>query len=388
MSLFQGHRKLLVSLGGFFLMAPGLALAQMQDHGGHKSPPGHPPCETCDRDAKHDRTERPLEFGSDILAAMQEMVMLLEGKPDTDWDKFSLDRLYTHLVDMKELSENTTISTRQLDDGLEASLSGPSRTMIALKRVIPEQAITLGRINGWDSAVAIGTNRVVLTVTSIHPAEVKHIKGLGFMGLMVAGTGHHQPFHLALARGETDGAWPRDDDISKPGSGAEKHQNMGAARTQPYADIQERKIKALSEDRIEGLLSGKGIGYALAAELNRYPGPRHVLDMAADMGLSDGQRNKIQALFDEMKSEAITLGKAILDKETALDRAFADQTIDRNSLGEMAGDIARLEGQLRTVHLATHLETKGILTPHQVMIYGQLRGYSGKSGKTMDHRMQ
>ncbi len=398
--MFQTFRRLAVSTSVAMALTsiPAFsALAQMQDHdapahAGHKSPPGHPPCETCDIYSLHVRTERPLEFGSDILAAMQEMVMMLEGKPDTDWDKFNLERLYTHLVDMKELSGNTAISTRQLDDGLEASLSGPPRTMTALKRVIPEQAITLGRIHGWDSAVTVKPNRVVLTVTSIHPSEVKHIKGLGFMGLMATGTGHHQPFHLALARGETQGAWPREEYIANPRGGtkggAGKPRKMSGAGNQPYAGMEKRKIKALSEDRMEGLLSGKGIGYALAAELNKYPGPSHLLDMVKMLDLSDEQKNKIQTLFDGMQSEAISLGKMIVEKEAALDRAFADGKIDPDSLEAMVAGIARLEGQLRTVHLTTHLQTKSILSPHQVMLYDRSRGYSGEPGKTMDHRMQ
>lgn len=394
--MFQTFRRLAVSIvvtAALTSIPAFSALAQMQnhnapDHSGHKSPPGHPPCETCDVDSKHDRTERPFEFGSDILAAMQEMVMLLEGKPDTDWDKFNLERLYTHLVDMKELSGNTAIGIRQLEDGLEASLSGPPRTMTALNRVIPEQAITLGRIHGWDSAVTIKPDRVVLTVTSIHPSEVKHIKGLGFMGLMATGTGHHQPFHLALARGETQGAWPREEYIANPRGGTGKPRKMGASGNQPYAGMEKRKIKALSEDRIEGLSTGKGIGYALAAELNNYPGPSHVLDMAKMLGLSDERKNKIQTLFDGMKGEAIALGKMIVEKEAALDRAFADGKIDPDSLEAMVAGIARLEGQLRTVHLTTHLQTKSILSSHQVMLYNRSRGYSGQAAKTMEHRMQ
>jgi hypothetical protein len=38
-------------------------------------------------------------------------------------------------------------------------------------------------------------------VTSSEASEVAHIRGLGFIGLMVSGS-HHQPHHLAMARGE------------------------------------------------------------------------------------------------------------------------------------------------------------------------------------------
>ena len=49
----------------------------------------------------------------------------------------------------------------------------------------------------------------------------------------------------------------------------------------PYTGQEARGIKALSQDDIEGLLSGAGTpfgGMAKPAELNGYPGPRHVLD--------------------------------------------------------------------------------------------------------------
>jgi hypothetical protein len=52
----------------------------------------------------------------------------------------------------------------------------------------------------------------------------------------------------------------------------------------PYAGHQERPIKALAPEEVAGLLGGEGMGYALAAELNHYPGPRHVLDLADSWG--------------------------------------------------------------------------------------------------------
>ncbi|HEY0442316.1 MAG TPA: hypothetical protein VGD36_19780, partial [Xanthobacteraceae bacterium] len=46
-----------------------------------------------------------------------------------------------------------------------------------------------------------------------------------------------------------------------------------AAQTQqPYAGLEARPVKALSE-QIADLRAGRGMGLALAAELNGYPGP-------------------------------------------------------------------------------------------------------------------
>ena len=51
----------------------------------------------------------------------------------------------------------------------------------------------------------------------------------------------------------------------------------------PYAGQQARTVKALSEDEVKGFLEGAGMGFAKAAELNRYPGPMHVLENADEL---------------------------------------------------------------------------------------------------------
>jgi hypothetical protein len=51
------------------------------------------------------------------------------------------------------------------------------------------------------------------------------------------------------------------------------------AQQQPYAGIQNRPIKTLSDQQIADLNAGRGMGLALAAELNGYPGPVHAIDI-------------------------------------------------------------------------------------------------------------
>ncbi len=45
---------------------------------------------------------------------------------------------------------------------------------------------------------------------------------------------------------------------------------------QPYAGLQARPVKALSDQQIADLKAGRGMGLALAAELNGYPGPGYM----------------------------------------------------------------------------------------------------------------
>jgi len=85
----------------------------------------------------------------------------------------------------------------------------------------------------------------------------------------------------------------------------------------PYAGQEARDIKALSDADIQGLLAGSGTpfgGMAKPAELNGYPGPRHVLDAAeaGELELTSEQQGQVEALYAEMRSRAIELGQRIM----------------------------------------------------------------------------
>ena len=58
------------------------------------------------------------------------------------------------------------------------------------------------------------------------------------------------------------------------------------------------------------------MGFALPAELNGYPGPRHVLDLADGLELTEVQAERTQELFECMQREAIATGERyIVDSE-------------------------------------------------------------------------
>jgi Spy/CpxP family protein refolding chaperone len=142
-----------------------------------------------------------------------------------------------------------------------------------------------------------------------------------------------------------------------------------------YKGQQMRDIKALSQSDIDGYLKGKGMGLAKAAELNHYPGPRHVLDLAKELELTEKQQMQTQDLFDSMQSEAIVFGKQIVEKEQALDKVFTKTEVNPDELHKILLDIGSLQAKLRYVHLSAHLKQKQILTKHQVMLYDKARGY-------------
>ena len=143
----------------------------------------------------------------------------------------------------------------------------------------------------------------------------------------------------------------------------------------PYVELTGRDIKALGEEDVAALLAGDGMGLALAGELNRYPGPRHVLELAHDLGLEHGTVEQIQAIRDSMLARATALGRHIVDAERRLDRAFRKRRLGDADLRSVTAEIARLEGELRYVHLRAHLQVTALLTPEQVDRYEALRGY-------------
>jgi hypothetical protein len=144
---------------------------------------------------------------------------------------------------------------------------------------------------------------------------------------------------------------------------------------QPYAGLEQRSVKGLSEQQIDDLKAGRGMGLALPAELNGYPGPAHVLENAAALGLTPEQRERTRTLFEAMKAEAIPVGERLIEQEVRLDHLFAERTITPASLRAATEEIATTEATLRETHLKYHLTMMTVLTSVQVDRYRALRGY-------------
>ena len=151
-----------------------------------------------------------------------------------------------------------------------------------------------------------------------------------------------------------------------------------ASAPSPYIAEQGRDIKALSADETASLLAGKGMGFAKAAELNGYPGPAHVLELAQGLQLTDKQRADTQSLFNAMRAKAMALGRELVDEERRLDRLFASKAADPASVGASLARIGELQAKVRASHLDAHLAQVRILTPEQTARYVELRGYSGQ----------
>jgi septal ring factor EnvC (AmiA/AmiB activator) len=150
----------------------------------------------------------------------------------------------------------------------------------------------------------------------------------------------------------------------------------GCAADSHYHGQEARAIKALPDDEVAGYLAGAGMGFARAAELNRYPGPMHALENARALELTASQRDALEDLMRRHKEEARALGAEVVRLERDLDRLFAERRASAEVVDRLAADIGAAQAKVRASHLNAHLLATALLTPAQVDRYVELRGYA------------
>ncbi len=150
------------------------------------------------------RPDTPTLPGQDAFGAIQEIVRILESDPTTDWSKVDLERLRQHLIDMDDVTLRSEVKSTVVSDGLSMEITGAGRTGQAIRRMVGPHAAELDKMPEWLAKTEEIPGGIRLIVTAKRPGDAKtvaRIRGLAFIGLLVQGT-HHQPHHLAMARGE------------------------------------------------------------------------------------------------------------------------------------------------------------------------------------------
>jgi hypothetical protein len=178
-----------------------LALAQQPALGDHAARHDHQMPDLMQQHHQQMGSPVPTMPGQAAFGAIQEIVGLLEADPNTDWSKVDLEALRQHLIDMNDVTLKANASAKPIDGGLEIAVTGEGRTIAAIQRMVPAHAQELDRMNGWSAKTELLPDGVLLTVTASDPKEIRHIRGLGFIGLLVSGS-HHQPHHLGMAKGD------------------------------------------------------------------------------------------------------------------------------------------------------------------------------------------
>ena len=152
------------------------------------------------------------------------------------------------------------------------------------------------------------------------------------------------------------------------------------AQHQLYAGQQGREIKALSTEEVNQYLSGAGMGYAKSAELNHYPGPAHVLELADRLKLTPEQRASVNRLMDAHCLQARAIGAKLVESERALETLFQSGKAEQATLAELVRATTVLHGEYRLSHLDTHRQMRALLSDEQVAQYDRLRGYAATEG--------
>lgn len=146
----------------------------------------------------------PALSGQDAFGAIQEVVRILEADLATDWGKVNLERLRQHLIDMNEVTLRSEVKTATVPGGLAMDVTGSGRVEEAIRGMLVPHAKELDQMKEWSARTEQIPGGLRLTVVARNPEDVRtiaRIRGLGFIGLLVQGA-HHQPHHLAMARGE------------------------------------------------------------------------------------------------------------------------------------------------------------------------------------------
>lgn len=149
----------------------------------------------------------------------------------------------------------------------------------------------------------------------------------------------------------------------------------GAHHQSIYTGEEDAEIKALSEQEVGGYRNGLGIGLSKVAELNQYPGPKHVLELEQELKLSAEQRKQTENLFEDMKENAIEAGEAYIGTERELNIIFEKGNATSSKVDSLLQEIGELKASVRAVHVKAHIKMKNILNPQQVTLYDELRGY-------------
>lgn len=157
----------------------------------------------------------------------------------------------------------------------------------------------------------------------------------------------------------------------------------GHASPTPYAGMQNRTIKSLSDNDIKELRRGAGWGLALAAELNGMPGPAHLLELKDQIPLTQEQVVKTQQLLEDMRKAAVPTGERLIAAEAALEAAFASGKVDEAALRRLLADTESARAELRYIHLSQHLKTVQFLESGQIKRYNILRGYADDPCKSV-----
>jgi Spy/CpxP family protein refolding chaperone len=118
---------------------------------------------------------------------------------------------------------------------------------------------------------------------------------------------------------------------------------------------------------------GLGFGLAFAADQHGYPGPQHVLELKARLGLTPEQERRARALLEAMFAESRPRAARLLEAERRLADIFRAGTADETAVRAAVAEVERARSEVRLAHLLTHLKARDLLTEAQRRLYHEAR---------------
>jgi Spy/CpxP family protein refolding chaperone len=146
------------------------------------------------------------------------------------------------------------------------------------------------------------------------------------------------------------------------------HQHGGGGDAQAH-----QRVEACQAEFDQVVADGRGFGLAFAADQNGYPGPLHVLELKDRLALTPAQEATMRALFHTMQGEARQRAARLAAAEDRLRRLFAGGAADPAAVRSAVAEAEAARGEVRLVHLLTHLQTRDLLTETQRQTYHQIR---------------
>ena len=145
----------------------------------------------------------PKEPGQAAFGALAEIVARLGADPATDWSKVNIEALRRHLVDMDNVTMRSLITTRPVEGGFAADVTGEGEVAASIGRILTAHVAQMASETGLKGTAVPIDGGVRLTVVAAAPgdaAAVAKIRGLGAIGILASGN-HHGAHHEAMARG-------------------------------------------------------------------------------------------------------------------------------------------------------------------------------------------
>ena len=142
----------------------------------------------------------PEGTGQAAFAAIQEIAVMLDANPATDWSKVDIEALRQHLIDMNNVTLGAAVGAVEVEGGIRFSVSGEGSVRESVRRMVMAHAATMNGVDGWTFVAATSDTGAILTVSPPDQASMVKLRALGFIGVMARGM-HHQQHHWMLATG-------------------------------------------------------------------------------------------------------------------------------------------------------------------------------------------